>query len=146
MVHGLGDEMTPAVRRIVALIIACALAFGVVAFIDHLATNSVTFATGGHVSSGAELKTAMEAGQIPFNALLLVLGGWLVAAYIGSTVASRLSGEKGPAQIFTAIFFFSTAITLLSAPHPTWMWIGGILGVPAIALGAAGDSITLRTG
>lgn len=138
--------MTPDARRIVALLVACALAFGVVAFIDHIATDSVALAAGSHVSSGAELKTAMEAGQLPFNAQLLVLGGWLVAAYIGSTVAARLTREKGPVQLFTAIFSAATLITLLSASHPTWMWIGGVLGVPAIALGAAGDSITVRTG
>jgi hypothetical protein len=87
----------------------------------------------------------MEAGQIPFNALLLVLGGWLVASYIGSTMASRLSGERGPALIFAGLITFATLITLFGAAHPTWMWLGGLIGVPAIALGAAGESITVRS-
>jgi hypothetical protein len=51
--RGSEEKMSPPVRRIVALLIACAVAFGVIYFIDHLAANSVTLTAGGHVSSGA---------------------------------------------------------------------------------------------
>jgi uncharacterized membrane protein YdcZ (DUF606 family) len=32
----------------------------------------------------------------------------------------------------------------MAFPHPTWMWIGGALGTPLVAIGAAGGQISLR--
>lgn len=133
--------MSASARRMVALVIACAVALGVVYLMDHLAAGATPRPAGGHES----IKVALEAGQIPFSAMLLVLGGWLVAAYLGGTVASRLSGERGPAQIFTVVFTLAILLTQLQATHPVWMWLGGLLGAPLIALGAAGESITVRT-
>lgn len=138
--------MTPATKRIVGLLIACGIAFAMVALIDHIALSSVPLESGGHVASGAELKAAMEAGQLPFNFQLLILGGWLVAAYVGGTVAYRLSGQQGPALLFALIFTLATLRLLVEGSHPVWMWIGGLGGVPLIAMGAARKSITLRTG
>lgn len=132
--------MSATTRRLVALGIACLVAFGVVYLMNHLAANATPRPTGVHES----LKVVLEEGQLPFSALLLVLGGWLVAAYLGGTVATRLSGERGPAQFFAAILTLAIFATQLEAAHPIWMWIGGLLGVPLIALGAAGESITVR--
>jgi hypothetical protein len=133
--------MSAFARRMIALGIACGVAFGVVYLMDHLAAGATPRPSGVHES----IKVALEAGQIPFNALLLVLGGWLVAAYLGSTIASRLSGERGTAQIFAVVFTLAILVTQLQATHPVWMWLGGLLGAPLIALGAAGESITVRT-
>ncbi len=133
--------MSALTRRMVALVIACGVAFGVVYLMDHLAAGTTPRPSGVHES----VKVAMEAGQIPFSALLLVLGGWLVAAYLGGTVASRLSGERGAAQIFAAVFTLAILMTQLQAAYPVWMWLGGLLAAPLIALGAAGESITVRT-
>lgn len=133
--------MSPAIRRLVALGFACLVAFGVMYLMDHLAAGATPRPAGTKES----LKAALEAGQIPFNALLLVLGGWLVAAFLGGTVATRLSGERKTAHLFAAILTVSILATQLEATHPTWMWIGGLLGVPLIALGAAGESITVRS-
>jgi hypothetical protein len=137
--------MTPGNRKVFAVVAACAAAFVVVYLMDHLAAGSVAMPAGGNRSSGAELKAAMEAGRIPFNALLLVLGGWFLAAYVGSTTASRLSGQRGPSLMFAGIFTVAILFTLLGGTHPTWMWIGGLLGAPLIALGVAGQSITVRS-
>ena len=133
--------MSRATRRMVALVIACLIAAGVIYLMNHLAAGATPRPAGGQES----LKVALEAGQIPFSALLLVLGGWLVAAYLGGTVATRLSGERGPAQLFAVILTLAILATQLESAHPTWMWIGGLLGVPLIALGAAGESITVRS-
>jgi hypothetical protein len=133
--------MSASTRRIVALLIACALASGVVYLINHIAAGATPHPAGDL----AALKAALEAGDIPFNALLLVMGGWFLAAYIGSTVASRLSGEGRPAQLFALIFTLAILATQLERAHPVWMWMGGLLGVPLIALGAARQSITIRS-
>lgn len=133
--------MSAATRRMVALVIACLVAFGVVYLMNHLAAEATPRPAGGQES----LKAALEAGQIPFSALLLVLGGWFVAAYLGGTVATRLSGEQKPAQLFAVVLTVAILATQLEATHPLWMWIGGLLGAPLLALGAAGQSITVRS-
>ena len=133
--------MSATTRRLVALGIACLVAFGVVYLMNHLAASATSRPTGVHES----LKVVLEEGQLPFSALLLVLGGWLVAAYLGGTVATRLSGERRPAQLFAVILTLAILATQLDATQPTWMWIGGLIGVPLIALGAAGESITVRS-
>ena len=132
--------MSRTTRRMVALVVACLIAAGVVYLMNHLAADATPRPAGVNES----LRVALEAGQIPFSALLLVLGGWLVAAYLGGTVATRLSGERGPAKLFAVIFTLAILVTQLDTTLPVWMWIGGLLGVPLLALGATGESITVR--
>jgi hypothetical protein len=101
--------MSATTRRLIALGVAGLIAFGVIYLMNHLAASTTPRPTGVHES----LKVALEAGQIPFSALLLVLGGWLVAAYLGGTVATRLSGERKPAQLFAVILTVAIFATQL---------------------------------
>ena len=131
-------------RRIYAVLAALAVAWSIVFLIETLASRMLPLPPGVNPLDADQLKRALEAGEIPFSSMLLVLGGWLLGAYAGGTVASRLGGKGGAVLSFTVLFTTVVVVNLLSIPHPTWMWIGGGLGVPLLALGAAGDSLTIR--
>lgn len=129
-------------RRIGGVVTALVVAGAIVLMIETLANRMVPTPAGTNPLDAEQLKRALEAGEIPFSSLALVLGGWLLGAYAGGTVASRMAGRKATI-LFTILFTTLVVVNLLSLPHPTWMWIGGVLGVPLLALGASGDSITL---
>ena len=131
-------------RRIYAVLVALAVAWSIVFLIETLAGRMLPLPPGVNPLDADQLKRALEAGEIPFSSMALVLGGWLLGAYAGGTVATRLGGSRTAVLGFTVLFTTVVVVTLLSSPHPTWMWIGGCLGVPLLALGAAGDSITIR--
>ena len=135
--------MSPPVRRITAIVVACAVAIGIVWLLEELA-RQVTMPAGLDPTNLDQVKTALERGEFPFASLVLVLSGWLLAAYVGGRISTRIGHARGPTLFFAAIFTAYIVRDLTLLPHPTWMWIGGALGVPLVALGAAGQSITVR--
>jgi hypothetical protein len=129
--------MSSAYRRIIAVIVGCVVAIVVVRLLEELA-KQVT------MPPGVDYKTALERGELPFASFALVLCGWWLAAYAGSRIASHIGRARAATLAFTMVFTIFIIRELLLAPHPAWMWIGGALGVPLLAFGAAGESITLR--
>ena len=129
--------MSSVYRRIIAMIVATAIAVIIVRLLEELA-HQVT------MPAGVDYATALERGDLPFASFALVLCGWLLAAYAGSRIAYRMGQSRVASLSFTVIFTVFIVRELLMQPHPTWMWIGGAGGVPLVALGAAGESITLR--
>jgi hypothetical protein len=136
--------MTNFGRRVYAVLAALAVAWSIVFMIETLSGRMMPLPAGTNALDADQIKRALEAGEVPFSAMLLVLCGWLLAAYAGGKTASRLGGRVGAVIVFTVLFTTIIVLNLLALPHPTWMWIGGCLGVPLLALGAAGDSITIR--
>ena len=135
--------MTPLVRRFVAIVVACALAFIIVNVLERLAAQ-VSMPAGIDATNVEQVKTALERGEFPFASLALVVAGWLLAAYAGSRLALRIDRTRVAPLIFTVLFSVKNIFYLSLFPHPTWMWIAAILAVPLVALGAAGESITVR--
>lgn len=135
--------MSPAVRRILAVVIGWAAAMGIVRLLKQLA-NQVTMPAGLDPTNIEQVKSALERGEFPFASLALVLCGWLLAAYVGSRIAMRIGHARIVSLLFAIAFTAAIIRELTLLPHPTWMWIGGALGVPLVALGAAGESITVR--
>jgi len=134
--------MSPLFRRLIAVIVACAVAIAIVRLLEELA-HQVTMPPGLDPTNMDQVEAALERGEFPFASLALVLCGWLLAAYVGSRIAGRFGRARVASLAFTVIFtgFIIHELTLLQ--HPSWMWIGGAIGVPLVALGAAGESITL---
>ncbi len=135
--------MSPLVRRVIAVIIGCAVAIGIVRLLEQLA-HQVTMPAGLDPTNIGQVKLALERGEFPLASLALVLCGWLLAAYAGSRIAARIGQARIASLAFTVIFTAVIIHDLTALPHPTWMWIGGALGVPLVALGAAGETITVR--
>jgi hypothetical protein len=135
--------MSPLIRQITAVVVSCAVAIGIVRLLEQLA-NQVTMPAGLDPTNVEQVKSALERGEFPFASLALVFCGWLLAAYVGGRIATRVGHSRGPALVFAIIFTAVLIKDLAMFAHPTWMWIGGALGAPLLALGASGQSITVR--
>ena len=135
--------MSAPVRRLLGFLAACAVAFGIVALLKQLA-QQVTMPAGLDPTNMDQVKAALEHGEFPFVSLALVLSGWLLAAYVGGRLATRIGRSRVASLSFTVVFSAAMIYNLTLLPHPAWMWIGGALGVPIVALGGAGESITVR--
>ena len=112
--------MTPPLRRLTAIVVACAVAIGIVRLLEELA-NQVTMPAGLDPTNLDQVKIALERGEFPFASLVLVMAGWLLAAYVGSRIAIRIGRARGPTLIFAAIFTAVIVHDLTVLPHPTWM-------------------------
>src|SRR4051812_46371325 len=134
--------MTPATRTLFAIVVAAAVAIGIVTLLQELA-NQVTMPAGLDPTNLAQVKLAVERGEFPFASLALYVAGWLLAAYVGGRIAARLGHSRVATFAFAIIFTAVVVYQLTLLPRPTWMWIAGALGTPLFALGAGGESITL---
>ena len=75
---------------------------------------------------------------MPFGALVFVVNAWILGAFVGAIVATRMFAEK--AQLNSIIVgILVLAFTLLNMsmiPHPMWMWVSAFLGIiPGAYLG-----------
>jgi hypothetical protein len=129
--------MSATYRRIIAVIVACVGAYLIIKLLEELA-QQVT------MPPGVDYRTALERGELPFASFALVLCGWWLAAYAGSRLAAAIGRARASSLAFTLIFTIVVLHELSLGRHPTWMWIGGALGVPLLALGATGETITIR--
>lgn len=129
--------MNPLYRRTIAVIVACVVAIVIIRLLEELAKQV-------SMPPGVAYRTALERGELPFASFALVLCGWWLAAYVGSRLAARIGRARASSLAFAMVFTLVIIRELTLTPHPTWMWIGGALGVPLLALGAAGESITIR--
>lgn len=129
--------MSATYRRIIAVIVATVAAYLIIKLLEALA-QQVT------MPPGVDYRTALERGELPFASFALVLCGWWLAAYTGSRIAAALGRARASSLAFALVFTVVIIRELTLVPHPTWMWIGGALGVPLLALGATGESITIR--
>ncbi|MGH7631039.1 MAG: hypothetical protein ACREOF_16975 [Gemmatimonadales bacterium] len=100
---------------------------------------------GGVEAAGARLVPE------PPGIFAAVLAGWLLAAATGAWIAARVGGA-GRWWLGLAVgglILAAAAYNLSSFPHPIWMTIAGLVGIPAAAwLGASNGrrGIPARTG
>ncbi|MBK6493808.1 MAG: hypothetical protein KA267_02095 [Gemmatimonadales bacterium] len=94
------------------------------------------YTSGLDATDPAQLKLALEAGELPLLGMVLVLGGWLLGAYAGGRVAISIGKQEWVVMTFAVLFTVGIVMNLLVVPSPTWMWIGGAGATPLFALGA----------
>jgi hypothetical protein len=136
--------MSSTFRRIVAIAGALGVAFLVGHGVNLIAQQIHPCPAGVECSDRAALRAALEAGQIPLIKYGLILLGWLLGAYAGGLAAIRW-GRWGPGVWITAAgFTFLVYGWLSAAPHPEWMWIGGLAGCPLFALGGGRQTVNVR--
>jgi hypothetical protein len=113
----------------------------VAAFLVVLIGEMIGFAIyppppGLNPSDPEALAAAMK--TMPIGALVVVVVAWLLAAFAGGWVATRLAskGKLICGMTFGALFLLVTFVNLRTFPHPVWMWVVGLGEIlPAAFLG-----------
>ena len=59
---------------------------------------------------------------LPIGAFLMIMGGWVVATFVGSVVADRIGTAKTwiYPTIVGGVIFAATTANLILIPHPHW--------------------------
>lgn len=107
------------------------VAVTVVTLCDSAAGALHPLPPGFDMTDMAQMKS--HAGAAPTAALLVVLLGWILAPFAGGLVASRIAARsrKQYAWIIAGVLLAATLANLLAIPHPIWMVVGALAGVPA---------------
>src|SRR5690606_13209080 len=136
--------MSPAVRRIIAIIAALIVAGIIVYAIESISSQVHPLPDSIDATDPESIRRALEAGQFPLITMGLMVLGWWLAAYAGGGVALRMSKSSGAVWVFTIITVAFVWSQLKGLPHPTWLWLAGVLGTPLFALGGGRQNISLR--
>ena len=81
---------------------------------------------------------AAHIAAAPFHAMLLVVIGWSLAAFLGGWVAARIARhQRWAALVVGAVVVLGAIANNMMVPHPQWMTIAGIvLPIPLAWLAA----------
>lgn len=122
--------MPPITRSFAAVISGMVIAVTIVSIFDSVAGMLHPVPAGFDVTDLAQVKA--HAGSAPVGALLLVLAGWILGPFAGGLVASRVAtrSRRLYAWVILALLFSATIANLLAIPHPAWMVVAALLGVP----------------
>lgn len=107
-------------RDILAGVIGVAIAVLIVFLADMLSHMVYPMPAGLDAQDAEALRPYIA--SLPIGALLMVMGGWVVATFVGSVVAGQIGTAK--AWIFPTVvggvMFAATTATLIAIPHPHW--------------------------
>ena len=75
------------------------------------------------------LAVAAYAQTIPWQAMAVVVLGWLLGTYLGATVAARISKDHvmACAMAIGIVDVVLTALNAMDIPHPAWALAMGLL-------------------
>jgi hypothetical protein len=119
---------------IVAGVIAGGITVGIVESLGHLIWPPPA---GTDITNPEELAAIMH--TIPTAALIAVLVAWACGAWVGGLTTGIISKDPShlPSILTGAVLMTLGIITMITIPHPIWMWILGIaLPIPAAFYGA----------
>ncbi|TXH77228.1 MAG: hypothetical protein E6Q88_01800 [Lysobacteraceae bacterium] len=88
---------------------------------------------GPHFDPSKPESIALHVANAPASAMLLVLAGWLSAAFCGGWVAAKLAHFRGALAALTIGALVTAGVVLMNAmvKHPAWMYaLGALLPVP----------------
>lgn len=92
---------------------------------------------GIDISNPEDLAILME--TIPLPAIVAVLVAWILGAFVGGLIARKVdnSPDNSSSLITGGIVVIFGILTMMTIPHPAWMWVFGILTpIPAALFGA----------
>jgi hypothetical protein len=123
--------MQPTVRSALVLLAGVVAAVIVVSLGDAVAGSIYSLPAGIDRSNPESMRQAVAG--LPTAAFLLLLAGWVLAAAVGSYVASRTATHARAIHgLIVALFVLVATVSNLTAiPHPTWLWPATIILIPA---------------
>jgi len=129
--------MHPALRITLAVVVGAVVAVGLISLIESIGHRVYPVPAGIDWSNNEQVRAFVDG--LPVGALLFVLAGWIVGAFVGGVVAAWIARSRAvlAAAIVGALVLAATVANLVIIPHPTWFAAVGIAGV-ALASFAAG--------
>ena len=128
-------------RIILGTFVGVAVAFAVLMAVD--AVNHLVYPPPEAIRVAAEkfdfvtLQKAVNdwLPQAPLMALILVPVAWVAGSFWGALAGTAITRGKSyiPALIVGGLILAGTVMTLRAIPHPTWVALSGVVGVPAAA-------------
>jgi len=120
-------------RDILAGVIGVAIAVFIVFLADMLSHMVYPMPAGLDPQDAEALRPYIA--SLPIGAFLMIMGGWVVATFVGSVVAGRIGTAK--AWIFPTVvggvMFAATTATLIAIPHPHWFTAISLIAILASA-------------
>ncbi len=125
------EKLPPFARSFVAVMAGMVVAVTIVSICDLAAGTLHPLPAGFDMRDVAQMKA--HAAAAPALAMLVVLVGWIVGSFAGGVVASRVAARsRGQyAWVVAGVLLAATLANLRAIPHPAWMVIGALVGVPA---------------
>ncbi|MBH9551579.1 hypothetical protein [Inhella gelatinilytica] len=124
--------MKPVFRALLALLAGMMVAVAVIATVE---TASHQIWPIANVGVNARDPAAMAAliQSLPLGALVSVVLAWCAGAASGAWMGYRFAVAPQQASVglgVAGVIWLATAANLAAIPHPTWMTLAGLLGVP----------------
>jgi hypothetical protein len=118
-------------RSILAIFLGWAASLVVIVLVEALSHQLFPLPSATDVWNPADL--ARGGPDIPAAAFALVVVAWALGALAGGFLAGRLvpKGQVRHALLVAAVVLGSAVWTMLTVPHPAWMWIAALALVPA---------------
>lgn len=123
--------MPPVARSFFAVMAGMIVAVTVVSVCDLAAGTLHPVPAGFDLRDVEQMKAHMASA--PASAMLVVLLGWILGPFAGGFVASRVAARsrRQYAWVIAGVLLAATISNLLSIPHPAWMVVAALVGVPA---------------
>ncbi|WP_133175343.1 hypothetical protein [Sphingomonas oleivorans] len=93
----------------------------------HLFPLAESTPPAGEAAGVAELTMRMRV-----EGLLMVVGGWALAAFVGGYIANFIAGRGLAGWIVAGLVVLAVLVTISAIPHPVWMAASGVT-LPLIA-------------
>jgi hypothetical protein len=118
-------------RSILAIFLGWAASLVVIVLVEAASHQLFPMPSGTDIWNPADL--ARGGPDVPTAALALVLIAWALGALAGGFLAGRLvqNGQVRHALLVAAVVLGSAVWTMLTVPHPAWMWVAALVLVPA---------------
>ena len=121
-------------RRVVAVLAGIVVAFVLIAVVDNLGHRLYPLTGMPAVDDRVAMREYIR-GMAPGAKAFAVLA-WLLAAFCGPYLAARLSRGDGwlAGMVVGGVVLAAVVANLVMLPHPLWMNLAGVLGVPLLAV------------
>jgi hypothetical protein len=125
------------VRRVLGVVGGVVLAELVIQTIETLGNRMYPLPEGTNLDDLASLSLAIS--SLPAGAFVMVLAAWVAGAFVGAFVGCQLSGRtsRWPSVAVGLLVLAAAVSTMLTIPHPIWIWIGAVVLVPAASVAAS---------
>jgi hypothetical protein len=126
-------------RKLGAVLLGAIVGYVIVSAIEMV--NLMLFKPPAGLSFQDPVAMKAYVASLPETAFILVVVAWLVGAFVGVRIATRVGRSRVPGLIVGLLMIGATVSNFFQFPHPIWAIVAAIAGLlAAIWLGTkAGD-------